>query len=78
MIKILIGLAISSSLLFSYSMDYDKNTVGVVRNIKVYKDPKWVVKIEIVMGKKIFFVSQKYMIDFYHQSGKGFDIDFKM
>ena len=77
MIKILIGLAISYSLLFSFTMDYDKDTVGVVRNIKVYKDPKWVAKIELVNGKKLFFVSPKSMIEFYHQPGKWFDIGVK-
>jgi len=72
--KILIATVLASSLLFSYTMDYDRNTIGVVRNMKVYKDPKWVSKIELKNGKKLFFVSPKSMIEFYQQPGKWFDI----
>ena len=75
--KILIGLVLTSSLLFSYTMDYNKDTKGVVRHLKVYKDPKWVSKIELKNGKKLFFVSPKSMIEFYHQPGKWFDIGVK-
>lgn len=75
--KILIGIVLASSLLFSYTMDYDKDSVGVVRNMKVYKNPKWVAKIELVNGKKLFFVSPKSMIEFYHHPGKWFDIGVK-
>ncbi|MCK4737552.1 MAG: nitrous oxide reductase accessory protein NosL [Sulfurimonas sp.] len=75
--KILIATILTSSLLFSYTMDYDRSTTGVVRNMKVYKDPKWVSKIELKNGKKLFFVSPKSMIEFYQRPGKWFDIGVK-
>ena len=75
--KILFTAALTTSVLFSYTMDYDKETVSVVRKMKVYKNPKWVSKIELTNGKKIFFVSPKSMIEFYHQPGKWFDIGVK-
>ena len=68
--KILIALTLASSLAFSYTMDYDKDTIGLVRKIKVYKEPKWVSKIELSNGKKLFFCSPKSMIEFYQQPGK--------
>ncbi len=75
--KILIGTVLASSLLFSNTMDYDKNTTGVVRNMKVYENPKWVAKIELQNGKELFFVSPKSMIEFYQHPGKWFDIGVK-
>jgi len=61
----------------AYVMDYDRNTTGLVRQMKVYKEPKWVAKIMLQNGKKLFFVSPKSMIEFYHQPGKWFDIGVK-
>lgn len=75
--KILFATAVTTTLLFSYTMDYDKDTVSVVRKMKVYENPKWVSKIELKNGKKLFFVSPKSMIEFYHQPGKWFDIGVK-
>ncbi len=75
--KIIFILILASSILFSFEMDYDKNTVGLVRHMKVNKAPKWVSKIELKNGKKIFFVSPKSMFEFYHQPGKWFDIGVK-
>ena len=75
--KISIALLITSSLLFSYEMDYDKNTVGLVRQMKVYKNPKWVSKIELTNGKKVFFISPKSMFEFYFRPGKWFDVGVK-
>ena len=68
--KILFALVVTSSLVFSYSMDYDKDTLGLVRKIKVAKEPQWVSKIELTNGKKLFFCSPKSMIEFYQQPGK--------
>lgn len=68
--KILFSLAIISSLCFSYEMNYDKDTLGLVRNIKVAKDPKWVSKIELTNGKNLFFISPKSMLEFYQRPGK--------
>ena len=75
--KIILALVLVSSLLFSYEMDYDKETSCVVRHIKVYKDPAWVAKIELQNGKKVFFSSPKSMFEFYFRPGKWFDIGVK-
>jgi len=77
MSKIILVLVLASSFLFSFEMDYTKETLSVVRHMKVYKDPKWVSKIELKNGKKLFFVSPKSMLEFYHQPGKWFDIGVK-
>ncbi len=75
--KIVLGIILASSLLFSYTMDFDKETTCIVRHFKVYKDPKWVSKIELQNGKKIFFSSPKSMFEFYFQPGKWFDVGVK-
>lgn len=75
--KIALIFVVTTSLFSSYTMDYDKNTTGIVRKLKVYKEPKWVSKIELTNGKKLFFVSPKSMIEFYHQPGKWSDIGVK-
>ncbi|MFK5976289.1 MAG: nitrous oxide reductase accessory protein NosL [Sulfurovum sp.] len=78
--KITILLILISSLLLSsemtnsikkfttaYEMNYDKNTTGVVRQLKIYKHPNWVAKIELTDGKNIFFSSPKSMFEFYYR-----------
>ncbi|EDZ61587.1 NosL protein [Sulfurimonas gotlandica GD1] len=77
MIKIVLAVVLAASVLFSYEMDYTKDTECLVRHFKVYKDPKWVAKIELNNGKKVFFSSPKSMIEFYHQPGKWFDVGVK-
>ncbi len=61
----------------AYVMDYDKNTTGLVRHMKVYKEPRWVAKITLTNGKKVFFISPKSMIEFYLQPGKWFEVGVK-
>lgn len=75
--KIFLGLILVSSLLFSYEIDFDRETTCLVRHFKVYKDPSWVSKIELNNGKKIFFSSPKSMFEFYFQPGKWFDVGVK-
>lgn len=75
--KIIFSLALASSLLFSYTMDFDKESSCVVRHIKVYEAPAWVSKIELKNGKKIYFSSPKSMFEFYFRPGKWFDIGVK-
>jgi len=75
--KILLGVLLISSLLFSYDMGYDKNTSCLVRHLKVYKEPKWVAKIELTNGKEVFFSSPKSMFEFYFRPGKWFDVGVK-
>jgi len=60
-----------------YVMDYDKNTSCLVRHLKVYKEPRWVSKIELTNGKKVFFSSPKSMFEFYHRPGKWYDFGVK-
>jgi len=60
-----------------YSMDFDKNTTCIVRKFKVYKEPKWVGKIETRGGKTVYFSSPKSLFEFYHQPGKWFDVGVK-
>ncbi len=60
-----------------YFLTYDKNTTCLVRHFKIYKDPKWVAKIEIRNGKTVYFSSPKSMFEFYHRPGKWFDIGVK-
>ena len=61
----------------TYTLDYDKNTTCVVRKFKVYKEPKWVGKIETREGKTVYFSSPKSLFEFYHQPGKWFDVGVK-
>ena len=57
MIKIVLAVVLASSILLSYEMDFTRETKCVVRQMKVYKDPQWVSKIELTNGKKLFFLS---------------------
>jgi nitrous oxide reductase accessory protein NosL len=87
--KILIGLLLFTGILLAesevkpfnvetkYFLSYDKNTSCLVRHIKVYKEPKWVAKIEIRNGKTAYFSSPKSMFEFYHRPGKWFDMGVK-
>ena len=60
-----------------YFLNYDKNTTGLVRHLKVYKEPKWVAKIEVRNGKIVYFSSPKSLFEFYHRPGKWFDVGVK-
>ncbi len=60
-----------------YFLTFDKNTTCLIRHIAVYKDPKWVAKIETRSGKKVYFSSPKSMFEFYHRPGKWFDVGVK-
>ena len=75
--KIILGLVLVSSLLFSYEMNYNKETSCLVRHLKVYKNPAWVAKIELQNGKEMFFSSPKSMFEFYFRPGKWYDIGVK-
>ena len=88
MIRLLVGILISISLSFAtdkisftkeqrYQMDFNKKTICLVRHLKVYKNPKWVSKIELKSGKKVFFSSPKSMFEFYYRPGKWYDVGVK-
>jgi len=70
MIKLVVGLLLLSTLAFSHEIKYDKNAVGAVRHLKLYKYPSWVAEIELTDGKKVLFSSPKGMFEFYlHPAG---------
>jgi len=50
----------------AYSIDYTKDTVGLMRNIKLYKNPSWPAMITLRNGKRLYFCSPKSMIEFYN------------
>nr|WP_321265964.1 nitrous oxide reductase accessory protein NosL [uncultured Sulfurimonas sp.] len=77
MVKIVLAVVLATSVLFSYEMDYTKDTTCLVRHFKVYESPQWASKIELKNGKKLFFSSPKSMIEFYQVPGKWFDIGVK-
>lgn len=68
--KIFIALLLFSSLLFSHEIKFDKNSRGLVRHLKVYKNPSWVSEIILTDGKRVLFSSPKGMFEFYfHPAG---------
>ena len=87
--KLFIGILLLTGMIFAstedkpfhvetkYFLTYDKNTTCLVRHIKVYKEPKWVAKIEVRNGKTVYFSSPKSMFEFYHRPGKWFDVGVK-
>ena len=81
--KLIVTFFLMISFVFSYDMNYDKKTEGLVRHLKVYKYPAWVSKIELKNGKEVFFSSPKSMFEFYHKPGKWYflgvknELDFK-
>ena len=60
-----------------YFLTYDKNTTCLVRHFKIYKDPKWVAKIEVRSGKTVYFSSPKSMFEFYFQPDRWFELGAK-
>lgn len=75
--KIILGMLLASSLIFGFSMDYTKETSCLVRNLKVYKEPKWVSKVELTNGKEVYFSSPKAMFEFYFLPGKWYELGVK-
>jgi len=63
----------NSILQMSYSMNYTKDTIGLVRKLKVYKYPSWVAKINLKNGKEEYFSSPKGMFEFYFHPGGWYD-----
>ena len=61
----------------SYELQYDRNTTSLVRHIKVYKEPKWVAKVDTRSGKSVYFCSPKSMFEFYQRPAKWFDVGVK-
>jgi len=60
-----------------YFLNYDKNTTCLVRQLLLYKAPRWVAKIEVRNGKTVYFSSPKSMFEFYFRPGKWYEIGVK-
>jgi len=73
MIRFVIGLLVFVNVLFSYEIKYDKNAVGEIRHLKLYKYPSWVAEIELANGKKVLFSSPKGMFEFYLHPASWFN-----
>ena len=75
--KIMTLLLFVTTLLFASEIDFDKNTTGLVRHMKLYKYPKWAAKIELASGEQIYFISPKSMFEFYLRPGKWPEFNIK-
>jgi nitrous oxide reductase accessory protein NosL len=83
--KLVAGMLLASTFTFttllvadnSYAMNYDKDTICLVRKFNVYKEPKWVAKINLANGKELYFSSPKSMIEFYLRPGKWNEVGVK-
>ena len=53
-----------------YSMNFDKETKGLVRKMNVYKYPAWVAKIVTKDSKEFYFSSPKSLMEFYYNPEK--------
>jgi len=53
-----------------YSINFNKETRGLVRQLLVYKDPLWVSKVVTNNSKEYYFTSPKSMFEFYHNPKK--------
>jgi len=65
MIKLLLGMFLMFQTLVAYEIEYNKDSVGFIRNLKLYEYPLWVAEIELKDGKKVLFSSPKGMFEFY-------------
>ena len=54
----------------SYTMNFDKETRGLVRKMQVYKSPAWVAKVITKKQKEFFFTSPKSVLEFYYTPKK--------
>lgn len=61
----------------SYSINFDKETKGLIRKFLVYKNPSWVGKVVNKESKEYFFVSPKSMLEFYFNPQKWPDANIK-
>jgi len=86
--KIFIGLLFGSSLLLAsnntmldmeqkLTINYDKNSTGFIRHLKLYQYPSWVSKIKLSSGKELLFSSPKSMFELYFRPGRWYDLNIK-
>jgi len=69
--KLLLSLLILSVGLsaFAQGIQFNKKDVCVIRNIELYKYPKWPSQITLHSGQKANFCSPKSMLEFYYKPG---------
>ncbi|RXJ69686.1 hypothetical protein CRV08_02995 [Halarcobacter ebronensis] len=54
----------------TFTMNFDKDTVSLVRKIKIYKDPAWAAKIVTKENKEFYFISPKSLMEYYYNPAK--------
>lgn len=54
----------------AYKMNFNKETIGLVRKLHVYKDPAWVSKVITKDNKEFYFTSPKSLMEFYYNPEK--------
>jgi len=64
-LKLLLLPMILASFLAAEPINVTKEDLGLVRNLKVYKYPRWIAQVTTTEDKKIFFSSSKSMFEFY-------------
>lgn len=52
------------------TLDFNKDTKGLIRKMAVYKAPSWVSKVVVKDSKEYYFSSPKSMIEFYYNPEK--------
>lgn len=78
--KLLYILTISlliTPLAISETINYNKDTICLVRHLKLQKAPRWASKIELSNKKELFFCSPKSMLEFYFRPTKWLNIGIK-
>ncbi len=56
---------IFTTFLIAEPINVSKDEIGVIRNLKVYKFPRWISQITTSKNKKLYFSSSKSMFEFY-------------
>jgi nitrous oxide reductase accessory protein NosL len=86
MLKKIVSTILITSTLFTISssansdkkiMDFNKETAGELRKLKIYKNPIWASKIEFSNKKFAYFSSPKSMFEFYFTKFKWKKFDAK-
>ena len=73
MIKLLLGLLLVSNMAFAHDIEYNKDSVGFIRHLKLYEYPLWIAEIDLKSGQKVLFSSPKGMFEFYLHPASWFD-----
>ncbi len=64
--KVIVLALLSLGLLYAEPINTTKEDYGLIRNLKVYEYPQWVVQITTSENKSIYFSSPKSMFEFYY------------